>query len=276
LENLPHLDPESWERRSWLGGIYVNGRKFALENQIPNPCKIEYFEPKYDVFNPQDAFPRFDKSWIFYADDDLIGVFKPAGLPTLPTREQQHFCLKYYVQKHLGFSPHLPSRLDAATAGVVPMSISKRMHSRLQRMFERRLVKKTYRFLSHYEAESECGIIDLPIARDPVHPILRKIDFENGKSARTRFSLLELREKALLYEAQPITGRTHQIRLHALALGCPLVGDPFYSLDERNKTEQDLCLSCVELRLYQPFLMTPVALRAPEKLLPSWARTRDH
>ena len=121
---LPSVPSDYWPERCAFGGIHVNGEVCTENIHLPNPSRIEYFMPKYGTEAAADYFPTFQSKFIIHQDPDLAIAFKHAGLPTLPSREQGHFTLKRYVEDHLNQTVHIPSRLDTATAGLVPISRS--------------------------------------------------------------------------------------------------------------------------------------------------------
>lgn len=268
IEKLPHIDPDSWPTRFWLGGVFVNGIMVLEDRTLRAPCKIEYYEPKYDINKLENQFPVFHESWIVYQDQDLAIIYKPAALPSLPNKEQRHFNLRGYVEEHFGHRVHMPSRLDTSTSGLVAISLSQRMHAQLQQAFEFRRVSKYYMLKISEPVEWSEITIDAPIGRDRRHPILRKVDFEAGKSARTHFQFLGQDQQGSVLLAQPFSGRTHQIRVHSAEHFGPILGDNFYG----GRAAPGLHLLSVAFKLLHPFQETELCITAPESLVPDWAK----
>jgi tRNA pseudouridine32 synthase / 23S rRNA pseudouridine746 synthase len=269
LSMLPHIAAESWPERFWWGGVYINGRP-AGETNLPlaPPVKVEYYEPKFPISEAQKHFAQIGEPNIIYRDEDLAIVFKPPKLPTLPAKEQRHFSLKSQLERLLGKTCHIPSRLDFSVCGLVPISISSRGNRGLQNAFQGRRAGKYYRLMSHVTSEWENLTCDGAIAIDPLHAVLRTVR-SDGLPSITTFRRLQPETSQLnfaLYEAKPLTGRTHQIRVHSASLGIPIVGDSFYNGAEH----PELHLCCVRLEIEHPVSGLPLAFDAPERLVPKW------
>lgn len=214
------------------------------------------------------------KKRIVFEDKWLIVYSKPRRLPTLPTKEQHRYNLKRYLQNYLGVMPHLPSRLDTSTEGLVIASKLTTSHNKLQRMFESRRIKKFYLLeVQGHPSWDEFEAND-PIGRDPSHPILRKV-IEGGQDARTKFSKLSASSAGTLLVAMPETGRTHQIRVHAAHIGHPILGDSFYggAISLGGCEPKELRLMSYGLFLTHPISGATLSLSVPERLLPNWLQS---
>jgi len=244
---------------------------------LSQPCKVEYFEPKIGFAEMETLYPVFHpEQHVIYEDDDLIAVFKPAGLPSKPSKEQQKFSLLASLERYAGRRLHLPSRLDAATAGLIIASKTKRAHAPLQQSFERRQIHKHYLLETEGRVDWKRRTVNAAIDRDPRHPVLRRTVADGGKKAVTRFVLLcastftsDGREhSAAVLLAEPLTGRTHQIRVHSASLGLPIIGDAFYG----GIPDKDLHLLSYRLQMPHPLTGRPLSIELPPALLPEWAR----
>jgi tRNA pseudouridine32 synthase/23S rRNA pseudouridine746 synthase len=165
-----------------------------------------------------------------YSDHTLLVFNKPAGLLAVPGRgADKQDCLASRVQQVFP-DALVVHRLDMATSGLMLFGRGTDMQRRLSQMFFRREVQKHYVAVVVGELEPASGEVDLPIVADwPKRP-LRKIDPETGKASLTRFRLLahdEATDTSRL-ELEPVTGRTHQLRVHMAAIGHPIVGDALY------------------------------------------------
>jgi tRNA pseudouridine32 synthase/23S rRNA pseudouridine746 synthase len=270
VHHLPHIDPSSWDERFAFGGVYVNGIEALGDRELPLPCKVEYYEPKFEISDAASIFPAFHDDYILYQDEHVVAVYKPPGLSSMPAKEQRHFSVKASVERCTGATVHMPSRLDVSTQGLIIMSISEHAHARLQQAFEHRKVFKEYRCASLSQSPWMAHTVELPIGRDVRHSVLRRVDNESGKPARTEFiSIGRARSEDLevnVFRALPTTGRTHQIRVHASASGIPLLGDRFYE----GASASYLHLVSYAVALKHPVTGIDLQISLPQRLLPLW------
>lgn len=267
---LPHIAEDSWPERFALGGIYVAGHAAQPSTQVVAPCSLEYYEPKFDLHAADSFYPQFQADWILHQDEDIGVVYKPAGLPTSAARDQQRFFLNRYLAKHVGLPVHTPSRLDTAVSGILLFSLSPRANRWFQRAYEGRRIEKYYLCEVGGCPEWEVRHCSRALTRDERHPVLRRVTQEGGEEALTSFRCLHAyhdgsRARALL-QAEPLTGRTHQIRVHAQSEGYPIEGDPLYGGGEAPQ----LRLVSAGLRFHHPFRNTRVEFQLPLALRPSW------
>lgn len=165
---------------------------------------------------------------LLYRDDALLVVNKPAGLLAVPGRGvDKQDCLSSRLQ--LEFPDALVvHRLDMSTSGLMVFARGAEMQRRLSQMFHDRDVGKRYVAVVASKLEPETGKVDLPIAADWPNRPLRKIDTESGKLSLTRYRVLQHDAATTRVELEPVTGRTHQLRLHMAAIGHPILGDALY------------------------------------------------
>ncbi len=243
-------------------GIYVNGRSIKFDFSPISPVKIEYFEKKEPEFDI-----NLSPDHIIYQDQFIIIIYKPKGLSTLPTREKKSVNLKHKIETILGHSVHLPSRLDTSTEGLVVLSKNEESHNALQNLFVERKITKKYLFETASQITWQEKSVLLPIVKDSLHPILRTVSRYGTKPARTDFTKLEINNRNFVL-ARPLTGRTHQIRVHAMASGIPIIGDNFY---EGEFCENGLRLISYSVSFPHPVTDEPVTIFAPSKFWPKWA-----
>ena len=162
-----------------------------------------------------------------YADEFLLAVSKPAGLLAVPGRGlDKQDCLSLRVQRH--FSDALiVHRLDMATSGLLLFARGIPMQRKLSEMFRERLIAKRYTAIVSGKMDPERGEITLPISDDWPNRPRQKID-EQGKPALTRFEVMEQDGNMARLWLEPVTGRTHQLRVHLMAINHPIVGDALY------------------------------------------------
>ena len=165
---------------------------------------------------------------ILYEDDHILIVDKPAGMLIHPSRSQftgtlANRVLGYYRKTGQDSAFHPVTRLDRDTYGIVLLAKNSHIHTLLQETD----IEKVYHALVLGQPEHESGTIDAPIARKPLPSLLREISPE-GKPSVTEFTVLERSAELCKLKLRPITGRTHQLRLHCAHMGWPIVGDPQY------------------------------------------------
>ena len=179
---------------------------------------------------------------ILYEDDCLIAVDKPAGLIVHPTFARQtgtlaNFLLGHYRRTGQACGVHVLTRLDRDTMGVVIFAKNAWAHWLLMEELDAGRVEKVYEALTVGSPEADEGEIDLPIAKRPNPSLLRYVD-PSGKPARTSYRVLE-RGPICRLELRPLTGRTHQLRVHCAHEGFPILGDPQYGMQNEGSGIRD-------------------------------------
>ncbi len=167
---------------------------------------------------------------LIYCDPSLLVVNKSAGLLAAPGRgADKQDCLSARIQQEYP-DALIVHRLDMATSGLIVFARGAEMQRRLSQMFREREVKKRYVAVVAGKLEPAMGEVNLPIVADWPNRPLRKIDAELGKPSLTRYRLLahEAGTCTSRAELEPVTGRTHQLRVHMAAIGHPILGDAFY------------------------------------------------
>jgi RluA family pseudouridine synthase len=271
---LSHIDSQSWPARIAENGVILNGKPTYVNQELnrKQPQRVEYYEPSlYDFRYPEKFFPNFDPERICYQDDYILIYVKPPKLSCMPSREQQIYNVKCYIEKHLNGTTgsadiHLPSRLDMSTTGLVPISINRETHNLLQQIFQKRQIQKTYLLKTDQTPDWQTTNYKSYITKHPLYSVLRINSTDTGKMAETDFTVLQSDPDGTLIRANPITGRTHQIRVHAAALGIPVKGDNFYD----GSHDQTLHLICYQLNFIHPVTNEALEIKVPQKLYPYW------
>ncbi|MDP5207624.1 RluA family pseudouridine synthase [Alishewanella sp. SMS9] len=198
---------------------------------------------------------------IIYEDKDLLVVNKPSGLLTNPGKGPDladcllsRVCALYPLAQ-------LVHRLDLSTSGVVAFALRRKAERELKRQFAERLVKKRYLAIVAGQLTETAGCITLPLAADPANPPKQQVDTA-GKVAETHFNVLEQYANSALVELRPVTGRSHQLRVHMAALGHPILGDAFYAPIEWQQAAPRLLLHAATLTLQQPYSQQTLTFNA--------------
>ena len=212
----------------WGDAIRVNGipqrTNYPVKAGDLVTVRLDEEEPEY----PAEDGPLT----ILYEDDYLLAVDKPAGMLIHPSRScfsgtLANYVAGYYARTGQKCAFHPMTRLDRDTFGVVLLAKNAHVHTLLQNT----AVQKIYHALVLGGPENEEGTIDAPIARKPLPSLLREIR-EDGKPSVTRYRVLEQTGKLCKLSLEPVTGRTHQLRLHCMHRGFPILGDPQYNSPE--------------------------------------------
>lgn len=200
---------------------------------------------------------------ILHVDDDFLLADKPAGLPTVPGRPVElHDCLWTRVQQQ---HPEalVVHRLDMGTSGLVLFARRPEAQRALNLAFEQRRVGKTYVALAAGTLAQDEGEIDLPLAADwPARP-RQIVDHANGRHALTRWRVLAREATHTRVELTPLTGRSHQLRVHLAAIGHPLLGDPLYAPPLVEALQPRLALHAQRLAFMHPRAGTPQVFTSP-------------
>lgn len=188
---------------------------------------------------------------ILYDDDTIIVVNKPSGLLSVPGKtEGRTDCLSTRLQA-LYWNALLVHRLDCDTSGVMIFAKNKIAQGFLGQEFEKRRAQKTYIARLHGKVTKDTGLVDLPLATDWPNRPRQMIDHERGRQAQTKWQVLARQDRETRVSLSPLTGRSHQLRVHMLALGHPIIGDPIYS-DVKTAKYPRLMLHAQSLGLHHP------------------------
>ena len=208
----------------WGDGIRVNGEprrtNFAVKPGDVITVRLDEEEPEY----PAQDGPLS----VLYEDDHLLMVDKPAGMLIHPSRSKNegtlaNFVAGYFQKTGQKCAFHPMTRLDRDTFGIVLLAKNAHVHTLLQGGD----VKKTYHALTFGGPDKWEGTIDAPIARRPLPSLLREVR-EDGKPSVTEYRVLARKDGVWKLALRPVTGRTHQLRVHCAYMGFPILGDPQY------------------------------------------------
>nr|WP_010132357.1 RluA family pseudouridine synthase [Microbulbifer agarilyticus] len=195
---------------------------------------------------------------VVYSDAHLLVLDKPSGLLTVPGRDPAHkdsLALRAQQEYPQALIVH---RLDMDTSGLVVMALGTEVHRQLSLLFQNRQVEKSYLARVWGEPEQSEGEVDLPLICDWPNRPRQKVCFESGKPSLTRWQKLDSDGRTSLLQLTPVTGRSHQLRVHMQALGHPILGDPFYAHPEARAAASRLLLHAQELGFEHPVLENEV------------------
>lgn len=238
--------------------ILLNGRRVTVREILNAGDELEIILP---IEPSENILPNGEIPFrILYEDEDILVVDKPAGVPTHPSINHYQDTLANGVKAYLGddFTFRAVNRLDRDTSGVVLIAKNMLSCHILSDAVKNHAVQKTYCAICHGVPKESKGIIDLPIKREKESIIKRCVD-SGGKVAKTEYRVEKQEGKFSLLTARPITGRTHQIRVHFAHIGCPLFGDRLYGSDVENERVR---LHCKSMEFVHPITQKAMKISA--------------
>lgn len=209
------------------------------------------------AYDPPPDAPR-----IIHADHEILLVDKPAGLLSVPGKgADKADCL---IARLRGAFPTvlLVHRLDQDTSGVMVFALTPHAQRSLGQQFEHRRVKKAYVARLAGRLEPRNGTVDLPLIVDWPNRPRQMVDHENGRPARTDWRVMRASDDETRVRLSPLTGRSHQLRVHMAALGHPILGDPLYA-DGAAADHPRLMLHAESLRIKHPETGVSISYSAP-------------
>ena len=230
-------------RLKWHEKILVNGKPEHTDYAVRTGDTITVLmdAPAVEYPAQQGALT------VLYEDEYILAVDKPAGMLIHPSRSKNtgtlaNFVMGYYEQTGQNCAFHPLTRLDRDTFGVVLLAKNGHINALLQAG----QMQKTYHAITFGGPVDDTGVIDAPIARKPLPSLLREIR-EDGKPSVTEYRVLERNRKLCKLELRPITGRTHQLRLHCAHMGFPILGDPQYGTAQSQTVSAEMGISTQRL-----------------------------
>lgn len=210
-------------------GQYYPSCKGKCEPILKHMLKGLDVEPNPMIAQQQQSSGSLD---VVYEDEWIAVINKPANLLSVPAKDEGEsvyaLAKKQFPQAE---GPLMVHRLDFATSGILVITKTKEAHKHLQEQFANRTIEKRYVALLRGRVAEESGVIDLPLSLNRLDRPHQMVDYEQGKQAITRYQVLESSEDTTRIAFYPLTGRTHQLRVHAAhpdGLHCPIIGDDLY------------------------------------------------
>ena len=204
---------------------------------------------------------------VLHVDTFLLVADKPAGLLSVPAGGPgRDDCLAARIQARWA-DARIVHRLDAATSGLVLFARGAEMLRRMSLAFEQRVVGKQYLAVVHGHVVQDSGEIDLPLAEDADNRPRQIVDPLRGRRALTRYRVLDRQgtgaDAISRLELKPVTGRAHQLRVHLLSLGHPILGDPLYAPPESAARFARMHLHATRVAFMHPHTRVPMVFDSP-------------
>ena len=262
LRSRWQISSSSLKSMKWRGAILVNGVETPV-SAVLHAGDVVTADVSDDASLSQHIVPVAYPLDILWEDEDLLILNKPAGLAVHSAAlTEETVTVAGAVAHYLGGQPFHPvNRLDRGVTGIMVVAKSGYIHHRCMAILHTDDFRREYRGICAGVPEPNTGLIDLPIGRAPDSVLKRCIDPE-GLAARTEYELLEARSDRALLRLRPLTGRTHQLRLHCAAMGHPLLGDWLYGTEDRTLISRP-ALHSYELWLIHPLSGRQIHLTAP-------------
>ena len=247
-------------------GIMINGVRVTVRAVLAAGDVL--FLDRDDAAAGENVMPGDIPLDIIYEDDDIIALNKPAGMPTHPSHGHYYDTLAnglafYFAKKSIPFVFRAVNRLDRDTSGIVLVAKNRASAYRISSEMSRGGIKKTY-IAAAVGAVYQSGTVIANIKRRYESIIERTVCPENeGQYAETQYAPLYTDGKVTLLEVRPVTGRTHQIRVHMAYIGHPLCGDTLYG--EESELIGRQALHCSRLEFTHPTTGERITLSAPLK-----------
>lgn len=214
--------------------------------------------------------PPAEPLLIVHIDDALVVVDKPSGLLSVPGRgEDKQDCVITRLQRDFP-EAMIAHRLDMSTSGLLVVARGEATQKAMYKLFRDRAVEKRYLATVAGLVEADAGEIDLPLICDWPNRPRQMVSQELGKPSLTRFRVIERcpAEQLTRIELEPVTGRSHQLRVHLAALGHPILGDELYAGSAANRAPR-LQLHAAEIAFVHPQTGNPVKFSSPAPFFPS-------
>lgn len=249
-------------RLKWQEKIFVNGvsrhNDYTVQPGDVITAELDEETPQY----PAEDGPLT----VLYEDDYILAVDKPAGMLIHPSRATMvgtlaNRVLGYYQKTGQNCAFHPITRLDRDTFGVVLLAKNAHVHALLNQLHSDGKFCKTYHALVLGGPEGDSGVIDAPIARRPLPSLLRYVNQE-GKPSVTEYTVLERKETTTLLALRPVTGRTHQLRVHCAYMGFPILGDPQYGSEAAKAFAKSQQLCAKQIEFPHPVTKEPMCIQS--------------
>lgn len=246
------------------GKLLINGSEGRKIDKMVNGDELVINLPSEKISS--FLVPSFVPISILYEDQDYLVVDKPAGVASIPSNLHKEDSLVarvlgyYQIRGYKGIGPHIATRLDRDTSGIVLFAKHRYAHAMIDEQLKRHKIKKFYYAILQGKLVTKHLLVNLPIGRMPGSLVKRTV-VEKGKSASTEYWKIAEFQKYNVCKVQLHTGRTHQIRVHSAFLGMPLVGDTLYGGSSQCSLQRQ-ALHCQQITFFHPFLNKELTIKS--------------
>jgi 23S rRNA pseudouridine1911/1915/1917 synthase len=271
--------------KEMIEGGYVRVIRGMPKPSMPKPSLMVKMDMEIEAEIPEDSEPTSNivaqaiPISILYEDEHILAIDKPAGMVVHPSAGHREGTLVNAIISYLkrekedlpslydlwtwrmDSRPGIVHRLDKGTTGVILIAKDVKTKDGISRLFKERMVKKTYRAITEGVIREAEGKIEATIGRHPIHRKKMAVLKEGGRYALTSYRVIERLEGFTYLELSPLTGRTHQIRVHLSHIGHPIVGDEQYGRKARHLADRPL-LHASRIEFVHPVSMITVAIEA--------------
>lgn len=260
------------KRLKWQNALLVNGASAHTDHIVRPGDTVTVLLDETVTGFPAEPLPLT----ILYEDEWLIALDKPAGQLVHPSPQRNtgtlaNALLYHYARTNQRCGVHPVTRLDRDTFGVVLAAKSAHVHAKLCSLLRAGQLEKTYHAAVFGAPAQDAGTIELPVYKLGDGSLLRTVD-ARGQHAVSQYRVLRRFSQTALLQLHPVTGRTHQLRLHCLASGFPVLGDAQYHTaaskaysDAAGLVTQQLCAVC--LRFVHPMTKKPLTVRTSQAVI---------
>lgn len=200
---------------------------------------------------------------ILFQDTDIIIVDKDSDLLSVPGRGPEKLDSVYHRLTLQFEEVHIVHRLDMATSGIIVFARNKEALRHLQQQFQHRQTEKSYQAIIAGRLTPTKGAINLPMRCDWPNRPKQMVCYEFGKKSLTRWRVMGYKDNSTRVELIPVTGRSHQLRIHCDALGHPILGDNLYGTPESQAATKHLCLHAQSLTITHPNSLERLTFTSP-------------
>lgn len=265
LHSELHLSHRTLSAIKYKGGqLLVNGQEQTVRRILHEGEELRIVMPPEEPsdFLVSEPLPLD----IVYEDESLVVVNKQAGIPVIPSHQYPNGTLAngllyYFEKENLASTVHIVNRLDRNTSGLMLVAKNRFSHERFFKMQKKKQIHRRYLAVAEGLIDPDEGVIDAPIGRKEGSAIERKVDWLDGRRSVTEYKVLKHYPDRTLLAVRLMTGRTHQIRVHFLSQGHPLLGDDLYGGPTDKIPRQ--ALHSFELIFTHPFSGKTFHLHAP-------------